>query len=542
MIQKSIRGFLWIPLVQDSDNSVPGGQSQPTSPRPHVNDQSNHSDPTVIEAEPAHPSDPPQRSRPTKSKRIVRAEKKIVRKRSIPARKCKMNQNTKHGDMTSTDHSEDKSEDNDASAQSVITENNQDGSINVADSSLHSPDLLSDADHSLSDMLASALRESTPESRVQHQSDMSSELTNVISLESQLVASRLEIERESNENTRLRTIIDLLEEELDGYKKTCKSPKQEIKVLTTKNDNLRRELSHFSGFADPNGQSHNEDISEQLNVAKTKLESLKDHVMNVAFSLINVFEDDDPVPFQPVTSRRSRKSASVEVPAEPPQGNRIPVILNCTTRHPDAMSQTRSYREVLANTTTPSRTATTTARTASPKDTMVIGTSLTRGVGAKLVQGNIPATCFTYTGSEIPHIRSRIKDIIPTHNRPNHIILQCGGNDAETRAAQSVIGQYDSLISEVRRHCPHAHVSIVLFHKSQCALRCRDPMSKIQNTSAANALWPRDWPSRPMSRMMIGQRQSALWMFSQLLGDSKMKRLGIGHTGHAPMGICHCHA
>ena len=42
----------------------------------------------------------------------------------------------------------------------------------------------------------------------------------------------------------------------------------------------------------------------------------------------------------------------------------------------------------------------------------------------------------------------------PTHNRPNHIILQCGGNDAETRAAQSVIGQYGSLISEVRRHCP----------------------------------------------------------------------------------------
>ena len=135
-----------------------------------------------------------------------------------------MNQNTKHGDMTSTDHSEDKSQDNAASAQSVIhvTENNQDGSINVADSSLHSPGLLSDADRSLSDMLASALRESTPESRVQHQSYMSSELTNVLSLEFQLVACRLEIERESNENTRLRTVIDLLEEELDGYKKTCK--------------------------------------------------------------------------------------------------------------------------------------------------------------------------------------------------------------------------------------------------------------------------------------------------------------------------------
>ena len=122
-------------------------------------------------------------------------------------------------------------------------------------------------------------------------------------------------------------------------------------MLTTKNDNLQRELLHFSGmqrFVDPNGQSHNEDINEQLNVAKTKLERLKDHVMNVASSLFNVLEDDDPVPFQPVTSRQSRKSASAEVPAEPPQGNRIPVIMNCVTRHPDATSKTRSYREVLA--------------------------------------------------------------------------------------------------------------------------------------------------------------------------------------------------
>ena len=33
-------------------------------------------------------------------------------------------------------------------------------------------------------------------------------------------------------------------------------------------------------------------------------------------------------------------------------------------------------------------------------------------------------------------------------------------------------------------------------------------------TPPDNALWPRDWLSRPMSRMMIGQRQSALWVFS----------------------------
>ena len=36
---------------------------------------------------------------------------------------------------------------------------------------------------------------------------------------------------------------------------------------------------------------------------------------------------------------------------------------------------------------------------------------------------------------------------------------------------------------------------------------------------SSNAFWPRDWQSRPMSRMMIGQRLSALWVFSQWPDD-----------------------
>ena len=136
---------------------------------------------------------------------------------------------------------------------------------------------------------------------VQQQSHMSNELTNVLSLESQLVASRQEIECESNENTGLRTIIELLEEELDGYTMSCKSPKKGNKSVDNKKtpDNLLWELSYFSGmqrFTGPNGQAPIEDISEQLNITKTKPESLKDHVMNAASSLNNVLEDYDPVP------------------------------------------------------------------------------------------------------------------------------------------------------------------------------------------------------------------------------------------------------
>ena len=36
---------------------------------------------------------------------------------------------------------------------------------------------------------------------------------------------------------------------------------------------------------------------------------------------------------------------------------------------------------------------------------------------------------------------------------------------------------------------------------------------------SANAFWPSDWQSRSMSRMMIGQRLSALWVFSQWPAD-----------------------
>ena len=73
---------------------------------------------------------------------------------------------------------------------------------------------------------------------------------------------------------------------------------------------------------------------------------------------------------------------------------------------------------------------------------------------------------------------------------------------------------------------------IVLLHKSQCALRYLDPMS-ISRTPSANALWPRDWPLRPISRIMIGQRQRRFkedWRFISTMiwqwhrGDIKLMK------------------
>ena len=88
------------------------------------------------------------------------------------------------------------------------------------------------------------------------------------------------------------------------------------------------------------------------------------------------------------------------------------------------------------------------------------------------------------------------------------------------------------------------YLPMAAFHKSQCSLRYLDPMSKSR-TPPANALWSRDWSSRPMSRIMIGQRLSAMWVFSQLsmtqiLSGSAL----VTHSTQAtpPMAICHCHA
>ena len=47
----------------------------------------------------------------------------------------------------------------------------------------------------------------------------------------------------------------------------------------------------------------------------------------------------------------------------------------------------------------------------------------------------------------------------------------------------------ESSVSKLKLHFDaFLRVSIVLFHKSQCALRCRDLMSKIQNTSSQCSL------------------------------------------------------
>ena len=468
MIQKSIKGFLWIPLTEDPGNAEQSGQSDESSrSSSKVNDQpeSSAEKTPAIHVDSVRPSDPPRRGSFTKSKRKIKAQQKCDRKRNNLARKCKN------------------------SVQPSNTPLNNETGDTMDNSNRLTDDLLHD-ERSLTDMLA--LRDTpsgsqtvtvadngTPQSCIDESS-----LSQVISLESQLVISRIENESASNEITRLKTVIELLEEEISCYKKTSTSQKQEIKSLKSTNDNLRRELSHFRGmrrFATSSVETRDKssDINEQLNVTKAKLTSFKDEVTNVASLMLKLLEDEqlstddinDTTPFQLVRSRNHRKSAAVSTPvpnstaADRPvdpqvsRGRPIPVIVR-GAQGSEEVTSSCTYSHILSSAPPPQAGSRVVQKSHGNRDTFVIGTSLTRGVGAQLAQQGIQATCFTYAGCEIPDIRGWLRNIVPKTHKPGHVILQCGGNDAEKRPAERVIGQYESLINEVRRLCPDASISV----------------------------------------------------------------------------------
>ena len=115
-------------------------------------------------------------------------------------------------------------------------------------------------------------------------------------------------------------------------------------------------------------------------------------------------------------------------------------------------------------------------------DTVIIGTSLTRGRGSKLRQTGVNCSNYSYPGCDIPHIHTRIRHIISPHKQPAHIILQCSGNDAEYVAAGHVIHEYESLINELRKCSPNATFTL-------CAIPPRRDNAVVLNTIDAINGW-----------------------------------------------------
>ena len=318
---------------------------------------------------------------------------------------------------------------------------------------------------------------------------------------------------------------------MNEQQKLIKRQKGEIKRLNNENDNQRRTLSRYQGIrrftmqATDNTKAcqtdtlsdhlaasgpviSNEFCQDEIDLTRAKLNSLCDHVRQVAGSLLSVIDQDTDSNFTLVTNRKNNSQRNkrpdnrvantesntqaagrqatrdcpvgaqasatqapptsslgtqagprrqTNAPGSQTTGRRIPVVQlgasgSVSTNIPP------TYSHIVHQGKPKNRQPQ--VRRPSPSDTIVIGTSLMRGVGGKLHKFGVNATSYTYAGTKVEHIRNRIPHILNSDVQPKHVILQCGGNDAEAERADSVMRNYEQLIDDVRGRCPNA--SIVL--------------------------------------------------------------------------------
>ena len=91
----------------------------------------------------------------------------------------------------------------------------------------------------------------------------------------------------------------------------------------------------------------------------------------------------------------------------------------------------------------------------------VIGSSIVRGVGLGLNKRGLDAVTYTYPGYEVPQITERISSILTKAYQPDTVVLQCGGNDLQNnRPPAEVMAQIDILVKEVKRCRPGATVVV----------------------------------------------------------------------------------
>ena len=95
-------------------------------------------------------------------------------------------------------------------------------------------------------------------------------------------------------------------------------------------------------------------------------------------------------------------------------------------------------------------------RSAPGPETLIIGTSLVRGIGTHLSNRGINSTTYCYPGADIPRVGRRLETILTPRNKPAHVVLQLGGNDLEEHPPAEVVQQYGKLIHEVKRRCPRS--------------------------------------------------------------------------------------
>ena len=127
---------------------------------------------------------------------------------------------------------------------------------------------------------------------------MNASLINIVSLESDLAATRLiveehelEIEKLKSDNNALKSALELLK------KKPDTNQKAKLKKLMQENDSLKRELSKYNGIRrytihstsdKPANQTQLDKLQDELSVTQAKLSSLQDSVRAYATNLIDL--------------------------------------------------------------------------------------------------------------------------------------------------------------------------------------------------------------------------------------------------------------
>ena len=169
-----------------------------------------------------------------KSKKVQKQERKRERRRARLHRACK----------------DDKVAEPQTPQSSTPTPMPSPGDLSL-DGAAHDEILITD--QSLSELLASTNHTGDILSHNDKDLDTDSSLQSndcsdrIVRLEGNLVAVNLDLQCKHDECVALQHQIDLLNEEMDCYKKTDKNQKNEIKRLTNENDRLIKELSKHSG-------------------------------------------------------------------------------------------------------------------------------------------------------------------------------------------------------------------------------------------------------------------------------------------------------
>ena len=362
-------------------------------------------------------------------------------------------------------------------------------------------------DQSLTDMLIDLCETSD--------ASQSDTLTAIIQLEASLTAVNIHIGGLTVENASLNNQISLLNDEIERHRKTLDSEKSSLKKLPAANENLRKEISQYRGMRkytqgavdttaiSAHDTEHSAHIKEDLAIAQAKLSSLRDEIVGITSSMLSLLEEDPSADsgFQLVTRRKGKHkspnrtgklnakretlTATPHHQQPPNDAQPIPVITGVgksdmvpaqpSEQDPSSSPQPSSYRtrNIEGDTESQHQRSTT--------ETYVIGTSLTRDLGIRLRKHGINGTVFTYPGATIPHIQSRLKHILSPRQQPREIVLQCGGNDLESQAADKVTLQYNCLIEDVRKYCPN---SIIITSKVPPRGRKPSTLRKIDSLNA----------------------------------------------------------